>query len=89
MPRRLISWIEPPKPKPQELTIFPIPLRPGVVVKVHIPYDLTQAEAGRIAEVVKAFAVVPKPKSNLRELQRRERQKEDEVNAAWRSHFHR
>jgi len=39
--------------------VFPIPLRPDLVVQLHgLPADLTQAEADRIAAVVKALAVV-------------------------------
>jgi hypothetical protein len=46
---------------PNELVnILPIPLRKDLTVRVQgLPYDLTQAEADRIANVVKAMAVVP------------------------------
>jgi hypothetical protein len=38
--------------------VFPIPLRPGVVVKLcDIPPDLTDAEAEKVAAVIKALAV--------------------------------
>lgn len=37
--------------------IFPIPIRPGLVVKLtNIPVDLTTAEAEKIAQVVRALA---------------------------------
>lgn len=35
---------------------FPVPLRPGVVAKLFLPTDLTEREAKRIAEVVKALS---------------------------------
>jgi hypothetical protein len=39
--------------------VFPIQIRESVVVRIHgLPFDLTQAEAERIANVVKAMAVV-------------------------------
>lgn len=42
-----------------ETSTFPIPLREGLVVKlVGLPHDLTQREAQRIANVVKAMAIV-------------------------------
>lgn len=38
--------------------VFPIPIRPGLVVKIsHIPDDLTQAEAEKISAVIKALAM--------------------------------
>lgn len=41
-----------------ETLVFPIPVRPGLVVKIsNIPSDLTEAEASKIAAVVKALAV--------------------------------
>lgn len=41
------------------LTTFPIPLRQGLTVKlVGLPHDLTQAEAQRIANIVRAMAVL-------------------------------
>ena len=33
-----------------------IPLRPGVVVSVQYPYDISAAEAGKVAKVVAALA---------------------------------
>jgi hypothetical protein len=36
--------------------IIPIPLRADFVVRLHIPTDLTEAEAEKIARVVKAYA---------------------------------
>jgi hypothetical protein len=40
--------------------VFPIPIRADVVVRVHgLPFDLTIAEAEKIASVVKAMAMVP------------------------------
>jgi hypothetical protein len=83
--KRIEFSIDPPPPTPPELTVFPIPLRPGVVVKIHIPHDLTRFESERIAEVVRAFAVVPEPKSNLRKMQRHDREREAKANAAWRA----
>lgn len=39
--------------------IFPIPIREGVVVKIHnLPLDLTRVEAERISAVIKALAVI-------------------------------
>jgi hypothetical protein len=41
--------------------VFPIPLRSNLVVQIHgLPSDLTQAEADRIAAVVRALAVAGK-----------------------------
>jgi len=41
-----------------ETIIFPIPIRKGVIVKVAgVPVDLTEAEAGKIADVIKALAI--------------------------------
>lgn len=38
--------------------VFPIPIRPDVVVRIHgLPFDLTSAEADKIANVVKAMAM--------------------------------
>ena len=39
-----------------ELNLVPIPIRPGLVVKVQLPYDLTAEEAEKIARVVVAHA---------------------------------
>ena len=40
-----------------EDNILPIPIRDGVFVRIaHLPPDLTQAEAERIASIVRAFA---------------------------------
>lgn len=42
-----------------DLAVFPIPLRQGLTVKmVGLPHDLTQNEAQRIANIVRAMAVV-------------------------------
>ncbi|HSH30234.1 MAG TPA: hypothetical protein VK971_10035 [Thiohalobacter sp.] len=59
---------QPAPPNPNELhdktdthdkLVFPIPIRPGLIVKVsNIPADLTQTEAEKIAAVVTALAVV-------------------------------
>jgi hypothetical protein len=39
--------------------VFPIQIRENVVVRIQgLPFDLTQAEAERIANVVKAMAVI-------------------------------
>lgn len=39
--------------------IFPIPIREGVVVKIHnLPLDLTRVESERICAVIKALAVI-------------------------------
>lgn len=41
--------------------VFPIPIRPGLIVKVsNIPDDLTQAEAEKLSAVIKALAM-PNP----------------------------
>jgi hypothetical protein len=38
-------------------TVYPIPIRADLVVRIHgLPYDLTKAEAEKIANVVKAMA---------------------------------
>lgn len=38
--------------------VFPIPIRPDVVVRIHgMPFDLTTAEADKIANVVRAMAM--------------------------------
>jgi hypothetical protein len=38
--------------------VFPIPIRENVVVRIHnLPFDLTAAEAEKIANVVKAMAM--------------------------------
>jgi hypothetical protein len=38
--------------------VFPIPIRSDVVVRIHnLPFDLSQAEAAKIADVVKAMAL--------------------------------
>lgn len=40
--------------------VFPIPIRSDVVVRINgLPFDLTQAEADKIAAVVKALALSP------------------------------
>jgi hypothetical protein len=45
--------------------IMSIPIRADVYVRfANIPHDLTKAEAGKIARVVKAFAYRPKPRDN-------------------------
>lgn len=39
--------------------VFPIPIREGVVVKIHnLPIDLTKAESERICAVIKALSVI-------------------------------
>lgn len=39
--------------------IVPVPLREGVTVKIsNLPADLTVAEAGRLAAIIKAYAVI-------------------------------
>jgi hypothetical protein len=58
------------EPKPQEAAprfepppsaaanVFPIPIRPDVVVRIHgMPFDLTPAEADKIAAIVRAMAM--------------------------------
>jgi hypothetical protein len=46
-----------PVPSPSA-NVFPIPIRSDVVVRIHsLPFDLTQAEAEKIASVVKAMAM--------------------------------
>lgn len=43
----------------QQPLIFPIPIRDGVVVKIHnLPIDLTRGESERICAVIRALAVV-------------------------------
>lgn len=42
-----------------DVSTFPIPLRQGLIVKlVGLPHDLTQHEAQRIANIVKAMAIL-------------------------------
>jgi hypothetical protein len=42
----------------QSANVFPIPIRADVVVRIHnLPFDLSQAEAAKIADVVKAMAM--------------------------------
>jgi hypothetical protein len=50
--------VEPAHPRAHEESLaFPIPIRPGVIVKLtNIPVDLTKEEAEKIAQVVKALA---------------------------------
>lgn len=36
--------------------VFPIPIRPGVIVQVQVPCDLTSKEAAKVARVVEALA---------------------------------
>ena len=39
--------------------VVPVPLREGLVVKIsNLPSDLTVAEAGRLAAIIKAYAVI-------------------------------
>jgi len=38
---------------------IPIPLRPGVVVRVYLPADLKKSEADRIARAILGFARWP------------------------------
>lgn len=40
-----------------DMVVFPIPIRPDVIVRVHIPHDLTKKEAEQISRVVMALAV--------------------------------
>jgi hypothetical protein len=43
---------------PASANVFPIPIRPDIVVRIHgLPFDLTQSEAEKIANVVKAMAM--------------------------------
>jgi hypothetical protein len=46
---------------PSEI-VFPIPIRPDVVVKVvGLPSDLTKQEAARIGNVINALAILGDP----------------------------
>lgn len=40
--------------------VIPIPLRADFTARIHIPLDLTEAEAEKIARVVKSYAVKDK-----------------------------
>lgn len=43
---------------PQTANVFPIQIRESLVVRIHgLPFDLTKAEAERIANVIKAMAM--------------------------------
>ena len=41
---------------PDQIIVYPVPLRPDVVVRLHMPANLTKEEAEKIANVIKAFA---------------------------------
>ena len=41
--------------------IVPIPLRADFVARLHIPIDLTEVEADKIARVVKAYGKASNP----------------------------
>ncbi|RUW92284.1 hypothetical protein [Mesorhizobium sp. M7A.F.Ca.US.010.02.1.1] len=44
-------------PPPASVSILPIPIRPELVVQIQgLPYDLTPAEANKIANVIRAMA---------------------------------
>jgi len=43
----------------EKVFVVPISLRPDTVAHVQIPYDMTAAEAKKIADVVMAFAPPP------------------------------
>lgn len=48
------------QPVTASANVFPIPIRPNVVVRINgLPFDLSPAEAEKIANVVKAMAMVP------------------------------
>jgi hypothetical protein len=50
---------KPPEARDDDLQVFPVPLRRGLTVKlVGLPHDLTQSEAQRIANVVRAMAII-------------------------------
>jgi hypothetical protein len=59
--RSLHPETQPPRPMEAPaaaVSIIPIPIRPDLTVKIQgIPYDLTPAEAVKIANVVKAMAI--------------------------------
>lgn len=42
--------------KNDDPVIYPVELREGVVAKLHLPRDMTKAEAEKIARVVMALA---------------------------------
>lgn len=45
------------EPPPAAVNIIPIPIRPDLTIKIQgLPFDLTQAEALKIANVIKAMA---------------------------------
>ncbi len=46
-------------PKDGRDDVIPIPIRADFVARVHIPLNLTEDEADKIARVVKAFAQPP------------------------------
>ncbi|QKD02383.1 hypothetical protein [Mesorhizobium loti] len=44
-------------PPPASVSVLPIPIRPDLVVQIQgLPYDLTAAEASKIANVIRAMA---------------------------------
>ncbi|MBZ9978162.1 hypothetical protein [Mesorhizobium sp. BR-1-1-10] len=54
VPRPTVSASGPP---PASVSILPVPIRPELVVQIQgLPYDLTPAEANKIANVIRAMA---------------------------------
>lgn len=57
-PGNQIKIVEQTSTPPQTANVFPIQIRESLVVRIHgLPFDLTKAEAERIANVIKAMAI--------------------------------
>jgi hypothetical protein len=55
--------------------VIPIEIRPGVVVRIHAPADLTRSEAEWVADVIKAY-VRPRSPELSEDAIRRQRDEE-------------
>lgn len=56
-PRTEVHRNNPIEPPPAAVNIIPIPIRPDLTIKIQgLPFDLTAAEANKIANVIKAMA---------------------------------
>lgn len=51
-------------------TIYPVPIRENMAAKLHLPNDLTLAEAEKICAVIRALATVANPASPPNEKSR-------------------
>jgi len=53
----LARMIPPPPPRRPVMLAHDFPLRPGLIVRLSLPVDLTTAEAGRLSRIVGALAM--------------------------------